>query len=342
MEIKAKVIEEQLKKNNLKKKISVKKQYWQIRKFDEEREKSFLEKQINPILSRLLSLRNVDINNFEEYLNPKIKNILPDPYIIDDMELATNKIVELIIAKKKIGIFGDYDVDGSTSTALLSQYFKEIGVSFEFYIPDRLKEGYGPNIKSFTKLIDNNCELIITLDCGTTAFTEIEFLNKRNVDVIVIDHHKQAEELPKAFALVNPNKNDDKSNLSNLCAAGVTFFLLVSLNRKLKEIKFFKDRIPNLISYLDLVALGTICDLVKLDNLNRAFVKQGIKVLNLSPNLGISSIVDESKIENEINDYHLGFIIGPRINAGGRVGKSSLGTELLLCKEKKNYQCNGA
>ena len=299
------------------------------------KERSFLEKRINPILSRLLSLRNVDVNNIEEYLNPKIKNILPDPYIIDHMELATNKIVEIIKGKKKIGIFGDFDVDGSTSTALLSKYFDDVGVEFEFYIPDRVTEGYGPNIEAFKKLIENNCELIITLDCGTTAFNEIDFLNKKGVDVIVIDHHKQSELLPNAFAIVNPNKNDDNSDLVNLCAAGVTFFLLISLNRRLKEIQFFKDRVPNLILYLDLVALGTICDLVKIDHLNRAFVKQGLKIINHSSNLGISSIVNESKIENEINDYHLGFVIGPRINAGGRVGKSSLGAELLLCNEKK-------
>ena len=334
MQIKAKTIEEQLKKKNPKK-ISLKKHQWIEKEFNEEKERSFLEKRINPILSRLLSLRNVDVNNIEEYLNPKIKNILPDPYIIDHMELATNKIVEIIKGKKKIGIFGDFDVDGSTSTALLSKYFDDVGVEFEFYIPDRVKEGYGPNIKAFQKLVENNCELIITLDCGTTAFNEIDFLNKKGVDVIVIDHHKQSELLPNAFAIVNPNKNDDNSNLVNLCAAGVTFFLLISLNRRLKEIKFFKDRIPNLILYLDLVALGTICDLVKIDHVNRAFVKQGLKIINHSSNLGISSIVNESKIENEINDYHLGFVIGPRINAGGRVGKSSLGAELLLCNEKK-------
>ena len=334
MQIKAKTIEEQSKKKNPKK-ISLKKHQWIEKEFNQEKERSFLEKRINPILSRLLSLRNVDVNNIEEYLNPKIKNILPDPYILDHMELATSKIVEIIKEKKKIGIFGDYDVDGSTSTALLSKYFDDLGVEFEFYIPDRVTEGYGPNIEAFKKLVENNCELIITLDCGTTAFKEIDFLNKKGVDIIVIDHHKQSELLPNAFAIVNPNKNDDNSDLVNLCAAGVTFFLLISLNRRLKEIKFFKDRIPNLILYLDLVALGTICDLVKIDHLNRAFVKQGLKIINHSSNLGISSIVNESKIENEINDYHLGFVIGPRINAGGRVGKSSLGAELLLCNEKK-------
>ena len=335
MQIKAKAIEEQLKKKNFEKKISVKKQYWLEKDFNSKKEKNFLEKKINPVLSRLLSSRSVEANNVEDYLNPKIKNILPDPYILHDMEIATNRIVEIIKAKKKIGIFGDYDVDGSTSTALLSKYLREAGVEFEFYIPDRIKEGYGPNEDAFAKLADSNCELIITLDCGTTAFKEIDFINKKGVDVIVIDHHKQGKELPKAFAIVNPNKQSDNSNLVNLCAAGVTFFLLVSLNRELKKINFYKDGEPNLIFFLDLVALGTVCDLVKIDHLNRAFIKQGIRILNHSPNLGVSSIVKESKIDSDVTDYHLGFIIGPRINAGGRVGKSSLGAELLLCNENK-------
>ena len=330
MQIKAKANEEQLKKN-----ISVKKQYWFEKDFNSKKEKNFLEKKINPVLSRLLSSRNVEANNFEDYMNPKIKNILPDPFILHDMVIATNKIVEIIKEKKKIGIFGDYDVDGSTSTALLSKYLREAGVEFEFYIPDRIKEGYGPNEDAFTRLVDSNCELIITLDCGTTAFKEIDFTNKKGVDVIVIDHHKQGKELPKAFAIVNPNKQSDNSNLVNLCAAGVTFFLLVSLNRELKKINFFKDGEPNLIFFLDLVALGTVCDLVKIDHLNRAFIKQGLRILNHSPNLGVSSILKESKIDSEVTDYHLGFVIGPRINAGGRVGKSSLGAELLLCNENK-------
>ncbi len=330
MQIKAKVLEEQSKK-----KKSVKNQFWDIKNFNKDKEKFFLEKKINPILSRLLSIKNIDINNIDEYMNPKIKNTLPDPDILDDMKKATDKLVEIIEKKKKIGIFGDYDVDGSTSTALICRYFEEIGVEFEFYIPDRLKEGYGPSIASFEKLIKNKCKLIITLDCGTTAFKEIDFLNKKNIDVIVIDHHKQADNVPNAYALVNPNKNIDNSNLNNLCAAGVTFLLLVSLNRSLREIKFFPNKEPNLMSYLDLVALGTVCDLVKLDHLNRTFIKQGLKILNHSPNIGILSIVNEAKIENQISDYHLGFVIGPRINAGGRVGKSSLGTELLLCNEKK-------
>ena len=180
MQIKAKANEEQLKKN-----ISVKKQYWFEKDFNSKKEKNFLEKKINPVHSRLLSSRSVEAKNVEDYLNPKIKNILPDPFILHDMEIATNKIVEIIKEKKKIGIFGDYDVDGSTSTALLSKYLREAGVEFEFYIPDRIKEGYGPNEDAFTRLVDSNCELIITLDCGTTAFKEIDFTNKKGVELLL-------------------------------------------------------------------------------------------------------------------------------------------------------------
>ena len=333
MQIKTKFDQEQL-KNKFKKAISVKNQIWIEKNYDVSNELVLLNKKLNPVLSKLLASRDVDPANLENFLNPKIKNLIPDPFVLSDMELATEKIIDFIEQKKKIGIFGDYDVDGSTSTALLSKYFKQIGVDYEFYIPDRQSEGYGPSIGAFEKMFKNGCELIITLDCGTTAFDEIKFIKNKGVEIIVIDHHKEGEMLPDAYAVVNPNKKKDLSNLKNLCAAGVTFFLLISLNRGLRGKKFFKFDPPNLIYYLDLVALGTICDVVKLDKINRAFVKQGLKIISSSSNLGISSIVTEAGIENEITDYHLGFIIGPRINAGGRVGKSSLGTELLLCNEK--------
>ena len=333
MQIKTKFDQEQL-KNKFKKTISVKNQIWVEKKYDVSNEMVLLNKKLNPVLSKLLALRDVDPTNLENYLNPRIKNVIPDPFVLSDMERATEKIIDFITQKKKIGIFGDYDVDGSTSTALLSKYFKQIGVDYEFYIPDRQSEGYGPSIGAFEKMFESGCKLIITLDCGTTAFEEIRFIRNKGVEIIVIDHHKEGEILPDAYAVVNPNKKKDSSNLKNLCAAGVTFFLLISLNRSLREKKFFKSDPPNLINYLDLVALGTICDVVKLDKINRTFVKQGLKIISSSSNLGISSIVTEAGIENEITDYHLGFIIGPRINAGGRVGKSSLGTELLLCNEK--------
>ncbi len=217
---------------------------------------------------------------------------------------------------------------------ILCQYLKEIGIDYEFYIPDRQKEGYGPNINAFEKLITKECQIILTLDCGTTSFKEINFARKKNIDVIVVDHHKEGNGLPSAYAIVNPNKKKDKSNLKNLCAAAVTFFVIVSVNRKLKQSGFFKSSSPNLIEYLDLVALATVCDVVKLDLINRTFVKQGLKILNKSKNLGLISLLNEAQVKTDINDYHLGYILGPRINAGGRMGNSSLGAKLLLSTDQ--------
>ena len=257
---------------------------------------------------------------------------MPDPYVIDSMECASKKIVEFIIKKKKIGLLGDYDVDGSASTAIMCSYLKALEVDFEFYIPDRIEDGYGPSKKIMEYLKNKGCELIITLDCGTSSLKEINYITKQQVDVIVVDHHKQGKDLPDAFAIVNPNKKKDNSNLKNLCAAGVVFFLLASVNRELKQ----KTNlcVPDLLNYLDLVALATVCDLVKLDLMNRAFVKQGLKILNNTKNDGLLSLINESGIKEKVSCYHLGYVIGPRINAGGRVGKSSKGTELLISSDK--------
>ncbi len=334
MQINAEFQEEKIKKE-LDQNFSAKKIMWSEKTTDKNLELSLTKKfNLNPIISKILVARNVNLSNFEKFHNPSIREIMPDPSTLDEMNLATKKIVDFILNKKKIGIFGDYDVDGSVSTAMICSYFRDIGVDFEYYIPDRLKEGYGPNNKAFDSLRKKDCELIITLDCGTSAVHEIEFIKKKNVEVIVVDHHKQSNILPEACAIINPNKKTDTSGLSNLCAAGVTFFLLVSLNRELKKYNFFGSSFPNLLNYLDIVALATICDVVQLDLMNRAFVKQGLKVCNLTKNTGLLSLINESSIKETINSYHLGFIIGPRINAGGRVGKSSVGTDLLLCKDQ--------
>ncbi len=335
MQIKRKIEEEQSKNQNFKNLISVKYQEWLQKENDKKLENELCEKfNLNPIVSKLLSIRKIFPENIQNFFNPKIKNLLPDPSVLHDMDLATDKIVKLILKKKKIGIFGDYDVDGTTSTVILCHYLKEIGIDYEFYIPDRQKEGYGPNINAFEKLITKQCQIILTLDCGTTSFKEINFARKKNIDVIVVDHHKEGNGLPSAYAIVNPNKKNDKSNLKNLCAAAVTFFVIISVNRKLKQSGFFKSSSPNLIEYLDLVALATVCDVVKLDLINRTFVKQGLKVLNKSKNLGLISLLNETQVKTDINDYHLGYIIGPRINAGGRMGNSSLGAKLLLSSDQ--------
>ena len=255
------------------------------------------------------------------------------------MKKTTLRTISAINKKEKIGIFGDYDVDGATSTALLGKFFSELKIPYEIYIPDRKKEGYGPSIRSFEELIKNGVKIIFTVDCGTLSFEAINYAKENNIDVIVLDHHQSEVNLPRAFSVINPNRLDDKSDLQYLCAAGVTFMFLVSLNRELRLNDWFnKNKIiePDLINYLDLVSLGTVCDVVPLIGLNRAIVKQGLKILKYKKNLGLKTLLDICNIENNPSVYHLGFMIGPRINAGGRVGKCSHGADLLLDNDPKN------
>ncbi|MDA8757531.1 single-stranded-DNA-specific exonuclease RecJ [Candidatus Pelagibacter bacterium] len=320
--------------------LSISGKNWILRKYNQEhlafiKDNFFLDE----ITSKLLSIRNIRKEEINSFLNPSIKNFLPNPDILIDMKKSTLRTVELILKKEKIGIFGDYDVDGASSTALLGNYFSKLNLDYEIYIPDRKKEGYGPSIKSFEELIKKKVKTIFTVDCGTLSFEALSFAKKNNIDVIVLDHHQSEIKLPDAYSIVNPNRLDDKSNLQYLCAAGVTFLFLVSLNRELRSINWFdKNNIkePNLINFLDLVSLGTICDVVPLIGLNRALVKQGLKVLKSKKNLGLKTLLDICKIETNPSVYHLGYMLGPRINAGGRVGKCSHGANLLLNKDPKD------
>ena len=222
---------------------------------------------------------------------------------------------------------------------MLGRYFEELNISYEIYIPDRKTEGYGPSIKSFKRFIENGVKIIFTVDCGTLSFEAIDFAKNNNIDVIVLDHHQSEIKLPNAFSIVNPNRLDDKSNLNYLCAAGVSFMFLISMNSQLRLIKWFENNLikePNLLNYLDLVSLGTVCDVVPLVGLNRAIVKQGLKILNSKKNLGLKTLMDICKIETNPSIYHLGYVLGPRINAGGRVGKCSHGANLLLNSNPKD------
>ena len=320
--------------------LSISGKNWILKKYNQE-EISFLKDNffLDEITSKLLSIRKIKKEDIKSFLNPSIKNFLPNPNTLMDMEKATLRTSNSINKKEKVGIFGDYDVDGATSTALLGKYFTELKIPYEIYIPDRKKEGYGPSIKSFKELINKGVKIIFTVDCGTLSFDAIEFAKENNTDVIVLDHHQSEIKLPKAFSIINPNRFDDESNLQYLCAAGVTFMFLVSINRKLRlDNWFIKNKInePNLIKYLDLVSLGTVCDVVPLIGLNRAIVKQGLKILKIKNNLGLKTLLDICKIESNPSIYHLGFMLGPRINAGGRVGKCSHGANLLLNTDPKN------
>ncbi len=312
---------------------------WILKNYNEETVNFFKDNfNLSEIVSKLIAIRNIKAEDVQLFLNPKIKNLLPNPFILKDMEKAVDRTILAIQKKEKIGIFGDYDVDGATSAAIIGNYFDEIKIKSEVYIPDRKTEGYGPSKKGFENLILNGSKLIFTVDCGTLSFDSIDFSQKKKIDVLVLDHHQSEMELPKAFSIINPNRFDDNSNLKYLCAAGVCFMFLIALNKKLRDINWFKiNKInePNLINYLDLVSLGTVCDVVPLIGLNRAIVSQGLEILKKKSNLGIKTLKNICGIESNLNTYHLGYIIGPRINAGGRVGRCSHGANLLLSKDSK-------
>jgi len=288
---------------------------------------------IDEIVARLLSIRKIKKEEVKFFLEPTIKSILPNPFILKDMDKAIDRTLAAIMKKEKIGIFGDYDVDGATSTAILGQYFRALNIDFEIHIPDRKTEGFGPNTKAFLEFITKGVSLIFTVDCGTLSFEPMNFAKDKNIDVIILDHHQSELKLPNAHSIVNPNRFDDRSELNYLCAAGVCFLFLIALNKRLRDQNWFVSNLinePNLIKILDLVSLGTVCDVVPLIGLNRAIVKQGLKVLSEKNNLGLKTMLELNNIESNISAYHLGYVLGPRINAGGRVGKSSHGANLLL------------
>ncbi len=314
--------------------LSISSRNWILKKYNQDDVVFFKNNySLDEITSKLLSIRNIKKEEVKSFLNPSIKNFLPNPHTLIDMEKSSKKVSEVIFKNFKIGIFGDYDVDGASATALLGNYFSALKLDYITYIPDRKKEGYGPSIKAFKYFIDNQIKLIFTVDCGTLSFEAIEYAKKNNIDVIVLDHHQSEVNLPNAHSIVNPNRFDDKSDLKYLCAAGVTFMFLVALNKELRSTNWFKDKKidePNLIEYLDLVTLGTVCDVVPLIGLNRAIVAQGLKILKTKKNLGLKTLLNICGIETHPNIYHVGYMLGPRINAGGRVGKSSHGANLLL------------
>ena len=289
---------------------------------------------INEIIARILVGRDVALEKVSSFLKPTLKELLPDPFHFLDMDKAAEFISEAIINKEKIVIFGDYDVDGATSSALLKRFFSSLDADVEIYIPDRIGEGYGPNIDAFTLLNNQGTKLIITVDCGTASFEAIEYAVNNGLKIVVVDHHLSGDTLPAANALVNPNRKDETSKYGYLAAVGVAFLVAVAVTAILRKKGYFISREePYLIDLLDIVAVGTICDVVPLEDLNRAFVVQGLKIINKRKNLGIVAISKLLNIEDAITTYHLGYVIGPRINAGGRVGNSSLGAKLLSTED---------
>ena len=287
---------------------------------------------ISDIVSRIIAARGVSIDEAESYLEPTIRNLMPDPSTLTDMDALAERIAMAITDNESVALFGDYDVDGACSCALMTRYLRHFGIEPEVHIPDRIFEGYGPNIAAMDKLVDAGATLIITLDCGTTSDGPIAHARNRGVDVLVIDHHLSDHDLPPATALVNPNRPDDISRLNYLCAAGVTFMVLVAVNRVLRNRG--DTGLPDLLRLLDLVALATVCDVVPLTGLNRAFVLRGLEVARRGERPGLSSLALAARASGPLNPYHLGFLIGPRINAGGRIGDAALGTRLLALDDE--------
>lgn len=287
-------------------------------------------------VGRILASRGIDFEQAERFLTPTLREMIPDPLCLRDMDRAVERLMRAIQSGEKIAVFGDYDVDGATSSSLLKLFLEAIGIPLEVYIPDRIREGYGPNSEAFLTLVQKGASLVVTVDCGISAYEPLEFATQQGLDVIVVDHHVAETKLPSATAVVNPNRLDDSSGLGHLAAVGVTFLLLVALNRALRANGWYRDqgvREPDLIQLLDLVALGTVCDVVPLTGLNRAFVTQGLKVLAQRRNIGLQALSDIARVDEMPNAHHLGFILGPRVNAGGRVGEASLGTELLTSRD---------
>ena len=287
---------------------------------------------LSEILARILAASGVGLDEAAEYLNPTIRGLMPDPSSLADMDRLAARIVEAITDSEKVALFGDYDVDGASSCALMARYLRHFGLDPEIYIPDRIFEGYGPNIAAIDKLIDTGATLLITLDCGTTSDAPIAHARSRGIDVLVIDHHLSDHDLPDANALVNPNRADDISGLGYLCAAGVTFMVLVAANRLLRQRGDTSQ--PDLMQLLDIVALATVCDVVPLTGLNRAFVVRGLEVARRQANRGIGALALAARVTGPLNPYHLGFLVGPRINAGGRIGDAALGTRLLTIDDE--------
>ena len=292
-------------------------------------------------LARILAQKGFNIDTVEAFINPKLRNLLPDPLCLHDMDQAVKRTVQALKQSEKIVAYGDYDVDGATATALLRRYFRDINYPIDLYIPDRLAEGYGANTQALLKLRKNGTHLVIMVDCGTTAFDALEAAKNEGLDVIILDHHMSEVKLPKAYAIVNPNRLDHPPihpDLYNVCAAGMTFLFLIALQSKLKEMEWFEASSiipPNLLLYLDLVALGTVCDVMPLTGLNRAFVKQGLKVMAQGNHIGFEALSEVSGLYSPPSCYHLGYVLGPRINAGGRVGESHLGSCLLTSEDRQ-------
>jgi single-stranded-DNA-specific exonuclease len=289
------------------------------------------------LVAQLLLARGCPPEAIEAHRHPTIRAFMPDPSIFQDMDRAAERLADAVIAGEAVTVFGDYDVDGATSAALLVRVLRDLGLNPQAYIPDRLMEGYGPSGEALVRIAQGGASLIITVDCGAQAFEALAMARDAGIDVVVVDHHQCATMLPHAFALVNPNRLDELAEAAahgHLAAVGVAFLLAAALVRLLRAQDFFDDRPePKLMDLLDIVALGTVADVASLKGLNRAFVAQGLKVMAGGRNIGLNALLAVARLKRAPQCSDLGFALGPRINAGGRVGKSDLGVRLLTTQD---------
>jgi single-stranded-DNA-specific exonuclease len=284
------------------------------------------------LLARVLAGRGVEVEGVEAFLDPTLKRLMPDPHTLTGMEAAAARLADAVTREESIAIFGDYDVDGATAAALLGRYLRRCGLDPAVHIPDRIFEGYGPNVEAIRALAGKGATLLVTVDCGTTSLEPLAEAGRLGLDVVVIDHHQADEELPKAAAIVNPNRADDLSGLGHLAAVGLVFLTLVAVSRELRRRNFWTAARaePDLLSLLHLVALGTVADVVPLVGLNRAYVAKGLIALRRREHVGQTALMDVARLSGPPEPWHLGFLLGPRINAGGRIGRADLGVRLLL------------
>ncbi len=311
---------------------SISKKLWKERSIDENKVQKLSQKKLlTEIFSKLLVSRGIDENNLDQYLNPDITSDIPNPFQLKDMKKAADRCLIALKNNQKIGIIADYDVDGSTSASILYKFLKHYTQNLVCKIPNRLSEGYGPNQRLMNEMLKENVKLLFTLDCGTSAFNIIDNSDFKEIEVIVIDHHLSEYKLPKVNSIINPNRFDENNNYKDFAAVGVTFLFLMALRKLIRDSNYFSTiSEPNLMSYLDLVAVGTICDIVNIKNYNRSLVKKGLELIIKRHNKSISSIIDNSKIQSTPTSRDIGFIVGPQINAASRIDDSSLATKLLI------------
>lgn len=294
---------------------------------------------IDEILARIILNRGIkDTEEARLFFEPKLRHLMPNPFLLKDMDKAVERIIKAIRNKEKILIYADYDVDGATSAAVMLRFLKFFDIDASVYIPCRLKEGYGPNKRAFKSIKDQKIDLTITVDCGTVSFEPLKYAKELGLDVIVIDHHLSTTKLPDAIAVVNPNRFDEEFSVKEIAAVGVTFLVITAIRNALKKQNWFSEnnkKEPDLIQLLDLVALGTVCDVMPLNGINRVFVSHGLKLMAKRKNAGIAALSNLTKIDTKPKSYHLGYVIGPRINAGGRVGQGGLGATLLSTESEE-------